>query len=86
MLMVLEPPFKSRLQDLPEEDQKAVYEAVTNPRGRKQRLKKVVSRRLRRQTWSIRIQNHRYRAFAEKVGCMYRWYWLGTHEQANNLL
>jgi len=86
MLMTLEKPFKVKLRALPPDDQKTVLDAVTDPHNPRHRLKKVKSRRLRKESWSIRILNHKYRAFAQKAGCLYRWYWVGTHEQANGFL
>lgn len=85
MTTILEPPFKSRLRSLPPNDQKAILDAVADPRHPRCRLKKILSGRLRKESWSIRIRNFKFRAVAQKEDGAFRWYWVGTREEANRL-
>ncbi len=38
-----------------------------------------------RNVWSARIGDH-YRALAQKDSDVFVWFWIGTHEDYNNLL
>jgi len=77
----LESSFERALVRLPPDIQIIARHAVQNPSDPQYRpFKKLApGRRLRRNSWSIRITRNDYRAICERNGGDISWYWIGDH-------
>jgi hypothetical protein len=42
-------------------------------------------KRIKRDVWSVRVGDH-YRAMAKKLPDGWMWFWIGTHEEYNQLV